>query len=1072
MNPAVAQAPVAAPADPRVVAFCDRDAPEVFHSVANPTEMWRADPFDVDAIHPEAREVFRRLLVRAAEAKSPTAGKVLLLHGVAGSGKTHLMRAFRTLAHRDALGYCGYMQMAAEVGSYARYALQNLIDRLEERYDPDPDGGDRTGLARLAAGVLDAVPGLTADERSRFRQEEPADPAALVEEYADRLAELPVYQGCDLELLRILLHLQRPEPRVRNRALMWLRCQDMTANDRTLLGAVVTRTQEEDPQRMLAQLARVAMAVHRVPLVLLIDQLEDMENQSMPVERFRKLVDVVTALTDQVPTVIVVIACLEDYYENNKNSLKGGKQYRLEKDPEPLRLVTQRTMPEIREMLAQRLAYLYAAGGVEVAEGAIEPFTEAHLSPLANLPTRQALDNFRRHHLRCIQAEQWLAPAFDGGGPKAEPDPVSDAGLGQSWNDFHSAFKGTVPDDDAELTEVLACAIRSCGEELPEPLHFGDPEPDARLGNLIEVDVHTHDGHEPLVVAVCNKKPQGGGLANQVAAVAARAGDIAVALVRTTAFPGKAAQVTQQIAKLLKQDGRRVVVENAEWRRMLAFEAFRKEHGEKPGFRAWQQTAQPLGELRSLQEILRLKALIGSKPRPAMPPAAPPTPPAVTSPTKAPEPRAAATPAAAGFTPAVGALHLGQSTGLTPRAVELSPADLTRHAAFVGGSGSGKTTAALALVEQLLLRGVPAVLLDRKGDLARYADPSAWAVPPLDAARTPERDRLRSAVDVRLYTPGAAAGRPLGLPVVPPGFAELPEADREQFARYSAAALGAMLGFKTTDADRQQQAILTQAIQVLAEAAGAAVTVPALRELVERQDDALVTRVGGFKAQVYEKLADRLLTLWLNNKQLFAADGETLDVDALLGAGPHGSPARVRLSVVSTKFLAGADQVDFWVAQFLVAVGRWCAKSPSDRLQAVFFFDEADQYLPAQRQPATKGPMTDLLKRARSAGVGVMLATQNPGDFDYKCRENVLTWLVGRVTEPRSLEKLRPVLSAARGDATGKLAGQKAGEFHIATEKEVTAVRVAPSLVKTEQLPEDRITALARATAAGGVGAS
>ena len=76
---------------------------------------------------------------------------------------------------------------------------------------------------------------------------------------------------------------------------------------------------------------------------------------------------------------------------------------------------------------------------------------------------------------------------------------------------------------------------------------------------------------------------------------------------------------------------------------------------------------------RQVQEILRLKALIGSKPRRVTPPAAPPTPPAVTSPTKASEPRAAATPAAAGFTPAVGALHLGQSTGLTPRAVELSP---------------------------------------------------------------------------------------------------------------------------------------------------------------------------------------------------------------------------------------------------------------------------------------------------------------------------------------------------------------------------------------------------------------
>lgn len=1069
MTPAVAPTPVVltTPADPRARAFGDRAAPEVFHAIANTAEIWRADPFDVDAIHADARGLFRRLLVRAAEAKPPLAGKVLLLHGVAGSGKTHLMRAFRTLAHRDALGYCGYMQMAAEVGSYARYALQNLIDGLEQRYDPDPDGSERTALARLAAGLLDAVPGLSADDRTRFREEEPADPVARVEECADRVAALPAFAGCDLELMRVLLHLQRPDARVRNRALMWLRCQDMTASDRALLGGIVPRVQEEDPQRLLAQLARVAVAVHRVPLVLLIDQLEDMANLSLPAERFRKLVDVVTALADQVPSAVIVIACLEDYYTDNRKEIGGGKRDRLENDPEPVRLVSQRTLPEIRAMLARRLDYLYTNGGAEAPDGEIVPFTDAHLAPLANLLTRQVLDNLRRHHLCCIQAGGWVEPAFGGSAPKPAPELVADAGLGQLWNDFHSAFKGTVPDDEDDLAAVLASAIRSCGDELADPLHFGQPEPDTKSPNLIEVDVHTHDGREPLLVAVCNKKPQGGGLAKQVDEVARRAGEIPVALVRTTPFPvGVRTQIAAQIAKLLKQDGRRVVVENAEWRRMLAFESFRTQHDAKLGFRAWQRDARPLGELRALQDILRLNALTGPTRRAAVapPPPVPPAPPAPAVRATAAVPVAIVPPPAASAPP-TGPLHLGQTTGVAPRRVELPPADLMRHAAFIGGSGSGKTTAALALIEQLLLRGVPAVLLDRKGDLARYADPAAWAVPPLDPARTPDRDRLRAAIDIRLFTPGAAAGRPLGLPVVPPGFGDLPEADREQFARYAAAALGAMLGFKTADADRQQQAILVQAIQLLAEAPGAAVTVTALRGLVKDQDDALVARVGGFKAQVYEKLADRLLTLWLNNRQLFAGDGETLDVDALLGTGPHATPGRTRLTVVSTKFLAGADQVDFWVAQFLVAVGRWCARAPSDRLQAVFFFDEADQYLPALRQPATKGPMTDLLKRARSAGVGVMLATQNPGDFDYKCRENVLTWLVGRVTEARSVEKLRPVLAAAKGDAVGRLAGQKAGEFHVATEQEVTPVRVAPSLVKTEQLPEDRILALARATA-------
>jgi hypothetical protein len=113
-----------------------------------------------------------------------------------------------------------------------------------------------------------------------------------------------------------------------------------------------------------------------------------------------------------------------------------------------------------------------------------------------------------------------------------------------------------------------------------------------------------------------------------------------------------------------------------------------------------------------------------------------------------------------------------------------------------------------------------------------------------------------------------------------------------------------------------------------------------------------------------------------------------------------------------------------------VAVSKWCAKSPQPYLQAVFLFDEADIYLPAgNKQPATKAPMEDLLKRARSAGVAVFLATQSPGDFDYKCKENVRTWLIGRVKEPRAIEKLRPMLADAKGNVIGKLAGQAAGEF-------------------------------------------
>ena len=77
------------------------------------------------------------------------------------------------------------------------------------------------------------------------------------------------------------------------------------------------------------------------------------------------------------------------------------------------------------------------------------------------------------------------------------------------------------------------------------------------------------------------------------------------------------------------------------------------------------------------------------------------------------------------------------------------------------------------------------------------------------------------------------------------------------------------------------------------------------------------------------------------------------------------------------------------MSQFLAALYRWQARHARPTLQAVVRLDEADRYLPATRQPATKAPLESLLKRARSAGLGLMLATQGPGDFDYRCRDNV-----------------------------------------------------------------------------------
>jgi DNA helicase HerA-like ATPase len=177
---------------------------------------------------------------------------------------------------------------------------------------------------------------------------------------------------------------------------------------------------------------------------------------------------------------------------------------------------------------------------------------------------------------------------------------------------------------------------------------------------------------------------------------------------------------------------------------------------------------------------------------------------------------------------------------------------------------------------------------------------------------------------------------------------------------------------------------------------------------------------------------------------------------------------------MSTKFLGAAQDVQFWVSQLLVEMGRWASRSPSERLQAALMFDEADLYLPAIRQPPTKEPMEDLLKRARSAGLGLLLATQSPGDLDYRCRDNIRAWFVGRVKEKTALDKMKPMLSECKVDVAAKLPVQETGQFHLLRDGEVVGLRADRSALDPEQLPEEEILALARSTreAAGGPGRS
>ena len=264
----------------------------------------------------------------------------------------------------------------------------------------------------------------------------------------------------------------------------------------------------------------------------------------------------------------------------------------------------------------------------------------------------------------------------------------------------------------------------------------------------------------------------------------------------------------------------------------------------------------------------------------------------------------------------------------------------------------------------------------------------------------------------------APPGRPISITLLPNGINELPEHEQQLLANLSSAALGDMLHLKNSATHQKQSGTLSVALrdprQPLAAGGDARRPHPSARGRGPRahRPDAAHGPVGQDPARSRGPARQPAAP------QRRAVRGRRRE-PAHGGAARHRAATRAtgrtRLSVIYTGFLGDNENILFWVSQFLSEALRFCQRNPNDELQAVVMFDEADLYIPANSKPATAEPLQSLLKRARSAGLGIMLATQSPGDLDYKSRDQITSWFIGRVREDTALRKLRAAFQSESG---------------------------------------------------------
>jgi hypothetical protein len=358
--------------------------------------------------------------------------------------------------------------------------------------------------------------------------------------------------------------------------------------------------------------------------------------------------------------------------------------------------------------------------------------------------------------------------------------------------------------------------------------------------------------------------------------------------------------------------------------------------------------------------------------------------------------------------------------------------DLVTHAVCIGMTGSGKTGLCLSIIEEAAIDSIPAILIDPKGDIAnllltfpelRSQDFAPWineedalkkGLSPQDYAsqqadlwkngllkwgQDGERiKRLRESADFVIYTPGSNAGLPISILksfAAPP--TEIRE-DAELLQERITTTVTSLLGLLGIEADpiRSREHILVSTILAASWQRGEDLDISRLIQLIQSPP---VTRIGVLDVESFYPAKDRFeLAMQLNN--LLAApgfglwlEGDPLDVKGLLHS-PSGKP---KVSIFYIAHLNDAQRM-FFVSLLLNQIVGWMrTQSGTTSLRSIVYIDEVFGYLPPVANPPSKTPLLTLLKQARAFGVGIVLATQNPVDLDYKALSNAGTWFLGRL---------------------------------------------------------------------------
>lgn len=1069
--------------------------------------VWQDSPFDVDTLNIQERQAVLERLEMLKQINQPASPLGLVIRGMPGAGKTHLLSVIRqqTVAH----GMFFVLVDMTDIRDFWETVLEGYLSSLQET---DANGTPQFQLRKLVQYLVawtghkvspEKMAGL---ELKRLRNANHQILTAIAKRH--RRAAMRFQ-----DIIRAIIFLNAENFAVSGIGYAYLQGLEIEAEEKKAFGFQARSMKLSDLVEGLSWVMGL-----RSPTVLALDQLDAIvaqhryntetvaeiaqgREQRVSKAIIERIGGGLMALRDMTCRTLTLVSCLPVTWEilarDAVQSVKDRFLSNVFLTTTPDRTIAEKLVALRLQSAYQNINFAPPYPAWPFGPGFFTAAVQQGKSP------RQILQRCSQHRDHCVsQGAVTELQAFAVETPaRIQPSAFSpiEAAFSQARQqvDLLQAVEESHEDDilGQWLKTASACLI----DENPTADDIDVSFEDSFPGDKIQSPLHARvrlvyrdqgDREKHLCLRALQRSHHGAYRARLNAAMTTAGIDQALSfrrlmIIRTHDLPSGSA--TQKLTQQVIQAGGVFAYPDAEECRTLgALHQLRSQN--MPNFAAWLRQQRPVSQLRFMHDTVTWlfsdvsdtpTTTLSSPPntlptarpiegstatRSANPsPASPSSTSAIANPTNRP-----ANPAGAAENPQIIPPVVSRRTGPQPGGSALSTASgglpvgkrliggqrqgdditlpleaLTKHGVILAGSGAGKTVLVRRLIEEAALQRIPAIVIDGANDLARMGD--RWPTPP---ASWTDQDREKAeayqrSTEVVVWTPGRSAGRPLNLDPLPDFQALLGNADELNQAIDMARDSLEMIVASGTAA----AAKVKRGILRNALEYFARIGGGSLERFADFLNDLPQEAAGNItKAPKRAQEMANLLNAEIANNPLLRQRGEPLDPAVLLGV--EAASSMTRLSIINFIGLPGLGQQQQFLNQLAMTLFTWIKQHPAPAgqpLRGLLVIDEAKDFLPAQQNTPCKASLNRLAAQARKYGLGLIFATQAPKSIDHNVVANCSTQFYGRANSPTSIKVVQDQLRQ-RGNGGDDIAKLARGHFYVVSESIAPPIKVVTPL--------------------------